>query len=447
MWRDDNLFKHNHILTPSQCDETKPSCNRCLRQGRSCSYQREPEGPAVLRAKPSPGNDSLFTNSPSPAQHGAVNFGSPTSTSTPSSTTLTVTQPGISSSAQDLELLHHWTMEAFTSFAGGPTQASFLTPVWQNAAVKQALKYPFLMHAMFSFSALHLVTTLSQDLAPSRDAWLRRSAHDYGVALTLARPELENINPHNCHAVFAFSSIVAITRMAMPAVTGDFGDGVLDHIAQTFHLLRGILAVLKVAFGWVKAGPFGPAMQDIDDFEPKPIDPDIRDALEAIEFRIPRVISDRNIRSAYYDAIQRMRLYFAHPGGAGAAVHSAAAWPVLLQAEYMDELVARNPLALCLLAYYAVMLDEQKGRWYMSDYGKRLLVAVIQELRDEEWLPFIQVAKNRVRPEIMLNMLNFKTAKTAATMLPPVEVHHDMAGVDVLHEESRDDDGAGTNTS
>lgn len=279
--------------------------------------------------------------------------------------------------------------------------------VWKDCAVKQALKYPFLMHAIFSFSALHLVSSLSQDLAPSRDRWLKRSANDYGLALTLARGELENINPHNCHAVFAFSAIVAITRMAMPTVTGDYGDGILDHMSQTFHLLRGILVVLKVAFGWIKAGPLGAAMQDIDDFEPRPIDPDIRDGLEALELRIPGVVENRDHRAAYYDAIQRMRLYFSHPHKGGTATYSAGAWPVLLQAEYMDDLAAKKPVALCLLAYYGLMLDEQKAHWFMLDHGKRVLVAVINEL-DEEWMPYIQVPRNRIKPEVMFSVMNFR---------------------------------------
>lgn len=368
---------------------------------------REPEGPAFL--KPAQASPASQADSPTKAvSQPAVSLDSPTTTiaASPSATHANASH----SHVQDLELLHHWTRSAALSFVGANAREQ-MTIVWQDAAVKQALRYPFLMHAIFSFSALHLCHRFSQDLAPSRDRWLKRSAHDYGLALTLARPELENINPHNCHAVFAFSSIVAITRMAMPTVTGDFGDGILDHMAQTFHLLRGILVVLKVAFGWVKSGPLGPAMEEIDDFDPRPIDPDIRDGLEAIELRIPREIEDREHRAAYYEAISRMRIYFAHPHAGGGADHSAAAWPVLLQAEYMDDLMARQPLALCLLAYYGIMLDEQKQHWFMQDHGKRLLVAIIQVL-DDEWLPYIQVPRNRVKPEVMFSVLTFKSANS-----------------------------------
>ncbi|KAF2839251.1 hypothetical protein M501DRAFT_1003816 [Patellaria atrata CBS 101060] len=55
----------------------------------------------------------------------------------------------------ELRLLHHWTMN--TSFTMPGVQIPEVQRIWHTGMVSLALSYPFLLHAIFSLAALHII--------------------------------------------------------------------------------------------------------------------------------------------------------------------------------------------------------------------------------------------------------------------------------------------------
>jgi hypothetical protein len=66
----------------------------------------------------------------------------------------------------------------------------------------------------------------------------------------------------------------------------------------------------------------------------------------------------------------------------------ALSWPILVEPSYMLLLRAREPMALAILAHYAVVLDVVKERWWSMGWGEQLLFDISQSV-SADWQPVL----------------------------------------------------------
>jgi len=329
-------------------------------------------------------------------------------------------------SIEDLKLMHYYTHTAYKMFDNHSFDSTY---VWRDAVVQVAFNHPFLMRALLGLSAYHLASTISLDLDPNPStstadaataaAWIQRADRHHEIALQLAHPVMAQITRENCHAVFIFASMFAVTRFAMMRAIDD-GKALLDNTIRTLDLWRGVLAVVEHAFEWLRDGPIGPIIAVPYGPAADPdIDPEVVGALDALDAAIRDGVCQEGggggghggaaapaleeseavgeLREAYLAAVQKLRWHFANRNVQRATANTTSAWAVLLRPPFMAELQARRPLALVVFGYWCAALHEQRDIWWTGDRGRRLVEAVVAEVGgDEKWLRLVDVARRWV---------------------------------------------------
>ena len=59
-------------------------------------------------------------------------------------------------------------------------------------------------------------------------------------------------------------------------------------------------------------------------------------------------------------------------------------WPFMIESEYEKLLAERQPIALIILAHYAVNLDTFKGYWWLRGWGRQLILNIKRCIGEEE---------------------------------------------------------------
>ena len=277
--------------------------------------------------------------------------------------------------------MHHYSTVTCFEISKIPAKCS----TWQIAVPREALTYHFLMHALLAISAVHLM-----HLSPSKQHIYEEAATRHrNRALTTAIPFLDNITPINCHALFALSNIVSVLSLTFPHPSPSSGSGLpsdpLDTTLEFFTVIRGVKTVLSSAEEWIAQGPLATFTQH--NWEPSlvPLADGVRAAFECLERRIEETAEEPALCEAYAGAIQRLKVAFQTDEMIRDEPGLAFIWPVVVPERYVMELSNRTPMALAILGYYAVLLHNKDGPWWLEGRGRLLLEAVCQVI-PSEWL-------------------------------------------------------------
>ncbi|PVH78887.1 hypothetical protein DL98DRAFT_516400 [Cadophora sp. DSE1049] len=227
--------KHRKI----KCDEAKPSCRNCNRHRSTCSFlQYVPLGrglqhgripsrePSHYRSSiPPQAQDQEQQQQPSNFNAHSKSFGNtnhnlrvlisasrPTPRPTLNSLPSTFTGP-------DLQLLHTYTTQTCQSMLGPRMTGS---SIWGTSIVSLSFTQPYLIHAIFSLSALHLVHLHSS----SPDQLLSHrfqevATYHHTKSLALFRHELQNLTEENAAACAACSSFLSLIPWTVPGAKGE----------------------------------------------------------------------------------------------------------------------------------------------------------------------------------------------------------------------------------
>jgi hypothetical protein len=259
------------------------------------------------------------------------------------------------------------------------TDLDYCMPVWQDALPKEAISHGFLMHGLLSLSAFHIALTDSSKYK----AYVDRAMQHYTLALTLYRPVLNNMDQSNCHALFGFSSLGAIISFALSLASRHTHGAIIQDMHDTFQMLRGIHAVVAIAREWIQFGPIAPLLRV---YVPKEyeLSPEINHHLSLLEDRA-RSCGDSNERiEGYLAAIDCGRRAIKNVKFEPDDKTLAFTWPIMVPREYIDALIDRKPMAICILALYGVLLHDLSGYWWAGDRGYRVVEAVRAAL-DDSW--------------------------------------------------------------
>lgn len=262
--------------------------------------------------------------------------------------------------------------------------------IWRDFVAHQALGHEFLLHALFAVSAFHLAATQVEDSQLHQDVALEHNSQ----SISLAQPALKDINSTNCHALFAFSCLTAIISFATPHLTSTKSRDPLKEVIGGFHLWRGITAVLEPCFDVVAQGPMGSLIYIPELKHPELIDEDVRESLRLLEDRNAALDEDDEAKISYSRAISQLYVLFAscsiaeEDGGINTET-AVFGWPITVPKEYIDALWKAGPMALVILAHYAVMLHRLSHVWWAANWGPELVDAVVK-LLDDSWEPCLR---------------------------------------------------------
>lgn len=284
----------------------------------------------------------------------------------------------------DLEIFNHYA--AYTSASLSDRDSVRLT--WRVAVMKEAIPHDFLMHALLSFASAHLV----QLCLAQREAYGQKAITHRNMALRSCIPYLRNITPTNCHALFAFSSIISVSTFAFPDITSTSSICPIENLLTFLVLIRGVQIVLQGGLDWIKSGSLNPLLQEgrVNWREQVASLPETFHApFERLRALNENATADSGLRKVFAEAIQDLEnSYGAHCLIAGDR-SLVFIWCAIVPDAYVAEVRKKQPMALVILAHFAVLLNSVSAKWWAGDRGRRLAEAIHAKL-DEQWKPAVQ---------------------------------------------------------
>ncbi|MCJ1291585.1 hypothetical protein MMC34_003130 [Xylographa carneopallida] len=387
----------------TKCDEQKPSCTKCHRAGLHCSFRTgEPAIIFVPASKLPPPSEHPFENLSSPdtdRNDYPVNSTSlptviatppsePPSHSTASSPPLSTAtpsahqdEPGFAGEERDnLRLMHHFTVEAHRLIA--PSQGAIA--VWRELIPQLAFEADFLLHGILAVSALHLALTRPAAHPHGADAAL--ALRHYTTALALFRPQLDRVTARNIYALFAFSCVVPVYVFGYPHVS-QFPADPLPEMLDMISVMRGCADIVGRGFHWLQASPFKHLLLQPTD-PAQALAPEIDDALTGLQERNGQTTCDPALRDAYDTAIETLWESFKVADNMPGEQATALPFPVKLSAEVLLQMREGDPMALVILAHYAVILHWLERVPWMKGWGSKTIDAVGERV-GEEWRAYM----------------------------------------------------------
>ncbi|KAL9622232.1 MAG: hypothetical protein Q9160_003415 [Pyrenula sp. 1 TL-2023] len=367
-----------------QCDEGKPSCSRCRRMKVNCSFTETSSGLVIvptsrskllsgegdasatallgLSKEPETRSDSV-QNAISEFNQGSIPF-----------------QPRFPDAERDrLRLMHHYTgctRETITELALNNAAGVFL---WRDYVPHMAFEYDFLLHGLLSVAALHL--TLLQNSSQDRNMLLATRHHNLGIASF--RQHLVNLNGDNVDALFAFSCMLPLYCFGVHQ-TAQSGLSPLAKVIELFMLIRGTGVIVRACHEWLTVkSPWRPF------FEPKS-----GKTVDDLSFEIEHVISmllqraDSSIpvaekRQVYAGAIGALRQNFLLATTYPHVQLTITFLPTMAPDLFLSMIRDKEPLALAIVANYAVILHWMRSRIWMGGWGRQTFEEVQQVLPSE----------------------------------------------------------------
>lgn len=278
---------------------------------------------------------------------------------------------------EDLELLHHFSTVTYNTLANRQD----LLQMWQIQIPKMAMKQKFLMHILFSVTSLHIASSRPEDASSYTDRAIRHN----NIALREYRSKLHSITPENSPSIFACSTLLIIAALRLSA-SGPRQQpvGAIEEIAGIFVLTQGVRLVLSEMRKWIGQSEIAPLFngRELDDNITLP--KNVADALGLLENCNQQSVDPGSDKATYALAIQGLKACFTHLLSKERDNGIVLSWAVDVNQDYIRLLGLRRPMALVILAYFAVTLEEVRETWWADGWGSRLIQEVSQAL-GVEW--------------------------------------------------------------
>ena len=289
----------------------------------------------------------------------------------------------------DLELLHQFTTE--TCFTLSDRSESHA--LWQVTVPQVAFKQPFLMRGILAVSSLHL-----SFLRPERHDYYNQLANrNQDAALSTFRSLMTNMDPTNCDAFLAMSTLVVVYAFESPKSFQSLGFShhTGEHSYEWLPLIKGVYTIIMSNYQWIKNGKLSALLHDQVSGPPTTKLPALLDnQLNELDTLCEQASGGDEVVQVYKGALRSLRECFVRMNNRTideCEVSIAFLWPVLVPQEFVDNMHAGEPIALIILAHYCVILHHLDSYWWMNGWATYIVRKIDREL-DDNMRPWLQWA-------------------------------------------------------
>ncbi|CAH0037103.1 unnamed protein product [Clonostachys rhizophaga] len=323
-----------------KCDELHPECWNCIKKGLRCNFK--PLRPMAVKEPPDIELEHL----------------------------------------EHLELLHHFTISTASTLAN----ESEIRDLWRVWVPQIALSVRYVLEGILALAALHKAR-----YNPERRESLEARAMEYhNASLARALPLVTHPNRHNGAHLFLFGVLTLLFSLAKPRTADDIflvGSGV---VPEWLYLLRGIDTVIE-AESAIEASPISLIFRATNpSFEYwRSHEPVEHGALTALKANI-RARAQASNQKTLLDAVEALQrsftirsrdtLQFQHK------MRGFYTWLYDISDEYLKLLRQGDCEALCVLAFYSVLLKDLERHWWLEGWAVHLLQRIYLLLDEEHQL-------------------------------------------------------------
>jgi hypothetical protein len=251
--------------------------------------------------------------------------------------------------------------------------------------VPAALSAPYLMHQMLALAALHL-----SHKKPARAAFHHAEATALQIqALTLFDEEMSTPGIQNPEAMLLFSSFLSLYALGEAVITSQHNaEGFLDRFVSYLNLHRGVKAITEQCWENLLQSSLGTIFrrttQNMDSAASQP-----HERANTVEVLLSCLLSQSDLSTtsteACHEAVRWLKLTYQIDGPADSTEirqtgNLVWVWPILLPGAFTELLLKRQPEALIILCYYAVLLHQRRGMWLVGNAGRLLIESTAKSL-------------------------------------------------------------------
>ncbi|KAL4913996.1 hypothetical protein BDW62DRAFT_205044 [Aspergillus aurantiobrunneus] len=405
-----------------QCSKARPRCDECASQQLSCRYRDQPSfkqprrlsdpraresvshKPGSRTAKFSFTSDSILYSSPSPPttdhRNSTASSSSLESNSSQAKDDERVNTPEIGY-AEDLglgdqRLLDSWCSSTEQSL----THSKSKDRSWQSIIHRESGKYPTLRHSTLALSAIQLACRSDAGTASRKDR-LQDSRRHYRQAVDELPAVDEEPSESRYNAAFSTASLLfmcGLTSLSLaedgvrflglsdrPPDPTEQKDRVSSSLQDLLDLFRSVRALLSNpdALDVVENGELKALFTRSDPYHQLPS----TYTLTILAMRNLNATSAKNDpsheTSVYDDAITKLDRSLEMLSKGGEPTMIALRWMFRIPSRYLDLVEEKRPLALVIFAHYCAVLHHLRDRWWMGDWGSRLVKEISQLLGPE----------------------------------------------------------------
>jgi hypothetical protein len=249
------------------------------------------------------------------------------------------------------------------------------------------LSAPYLLLQVLALSALHV-----SHMKPLQADTYHAEATSLQIeALTSVESYLGNINSSNCEAMLLFSSFLGIHALgeAVKMSKNDIS-GFLDRFVTYLNLHRGVKSVTSPAWATLLQSKISPVLREASGQlsiaaaqtpeRAMLVTDHLHRLLDSADMSAENDTACRNAVSQLTLMYQADFLEDQPPEVQRSSSGLIWAWPILLSKTYTDLLQRRQPEALIIMCYYAVLLHQHPDIWFVGSAGHMLIESVTKAL-------------------------------------------------------------------
>ncbi|KAI1802314.1 hypothetical protein F4811DRAFT_563300 [Daldinia bambusicola] len=345
-----------------KCDEVKPTCSSCTRFSLHCDFS-----PLPLKRYQRTTRSSL---NPQLGRERENWTGSPEIWN-----------------VDDLELMYHFMLDDGLNIGSGQ--------LWREEALHLGFKYHCILHLALALSALQLAS-----LTPSDSSKYEKLAGSHSaLGLRLARDLLLDLNKENGLALYFATTLVCFVTLGKRLNRGHFLTITDGWEVAWWDLFQGVHHVVEK--GGIKPifGPLGvrPEESEKQQKYEKPV-------LRVVHWELPlREIEEFLFESPHYDLgfyqdiLDDLSRCFRETygtieqpiGGLDGKYEVVIAWLYRISDDFAAQLKDGHPIALIILAHYAVLFSSLEYVWCLRGWAREIL-STIKDMLEREFVNWLK---------------------------------------------------------
>ncbi|KAK5173038.1 uncharacterized protein LTR77_003160 [Saxophila tyrrhenica] len=272
--------------------------------------------------------------------------------------------------------------------------------LWQNALVDLSFQHEFLLDGILALSAIHKAV-----LRPEASNPLRLRSPEYiDLAIKSFRFHLDRPSATTIVPLFSLSSLLVVYNFAVAQIQPpDDPIAALCHMARLMKGIAQITSNSRDLWDHLLASVVKPLLISLDrDLTGVSETPEL---LRLRDWVIHMQDLDPVIRKTYLESIDELHVVFRNvrspDGGKRSPIAVALIWPATLSPSFLDYLDRKDPVALVILAHFAILCRLHEDAWFMRSWGGWIFEAVEKEL-GPQYQSYVEWPRQALQPaEVM----------------------------------------------
>lgn len=256
---------------------------------------------------------------------------------------------------------------------------------WRVNVPRVGFSHLYVLEGVLSIAALHLARIKPE----RRDELLKQAMVHHNASSSLAVPILDNINSGDSVPLLFFSMITTYIAFASPKESNKLlgiSNGVLPEWLFLFQGMRSVMDVTSVAYNsMLSLGVILDSGRQMDNIWEMNAQSE-HEGLRELESMITRYVKDPGKSQELSQAIDLLRRSFAIFYGNNYTgeqrLRGAFMWLFKISSNFVGLLRDRDSEALCVLAFFCVLLQRLDYNWWIEGWGVHLVARIYSVLDD-----------------------------------------------------------------